>query len=63
MAVVHPDEPIVRVYLNQAGRITIEQIGDRGSEGMVSIDPRDVQELAHALECVAQEAANAKPDD
>lgn len=60
MAVVRPDEPLVSVYANTSGKIVIAQVPSQDYDLTVVVDPRDVADLCHALEVVAQEIEEAK---
>lgn len=59
MAVVHPDERVVTVYGNEAGEIVISQATKDDPYSFVVVEPRDVSELCHALEAVAQQIEEA----
>lgn len=64
MAIVWPHtKGILRAFANIGGSITIEQLGERGIEGHVSVDPADVFELADLLKHVLTEMGPEEESD
>jgi hypothetical protein len=56
--VIHPNNlaTCVTVFANQSGTISIQQCDfEHGGGTVVTIDPGDIEDLVHALRCVAQE--------
>lgn len=58
-SVVIPQQDEVRVYPNEGGGITIEQIGRDGDEAVIWIDYRHAEALCKAIRAAAKDIRNA----